>query len=70
MTELKPCPFCGCGAKAYLFDGEWQVECFVCHARAWWADSKEEAEAKWNQRTEEVELHHVGCDEAMMGYDK
>ena len=51
MYELKPCPFCACGAKAYqTYDGKWQVECFVCHARSWWADTKEEAEAKWNKR--------------------
>ena len=50
-NELKPCPFCACGAKAYqAYDGKWQVECFVCHARSWWADTKEEAEAKWNKR--------------------
>ena len=53
MDELKPCPFCACGAKAYqTYDGKWQVECFVCHARSWWADTKEEAEEKWNMRGE------------------
>ena len=53
MDELKPCPFCACGAKAYqAYDGKWQVECFVCHARSWWADTKEEAEEKWNRRAE------------------
>ena len=53
MAELKPCPFCACGAKAYqAYDVRWQVECFVCHARSWWADTKEEAEEKWNRRAE------------------
>lgn len=53
MSKLKRCPFCGCGAEVYqAYDGKWQVECFVCHARSWWADTKEEAEEKWNRRVE------------------
>lgn len=50
MNTLKPCPFCACGAEAYQTYDKWQVECYVCHARTWWADTKEEAEAMWNQR--------------------
>ena len=45
------CDYCNKEPEAYqTYDGKWQVECFVCHARSWWADTKEEAEAKWNKR--------------------
>lgn len=63
MSKLKRCPFCACGAKAYqAYDSKWQVECFVCHARSWWADTKEEAEEKWNRRTRTGEQKHECVD--------
>ena len=57
MTELKPCPFCGC--KDVLrwhvghYDKPWIVECVGCLADGPHADTEKEAIELWNRRVSE-----------------
>ena len=58
MSELKPCPWCGCRKLVHIPSG-W-IKCTKCGARGpiddteWGSDQEEQAdramEAKWNHR--------------------
>lgn len=64
MSELKPCPFCGCtawvhmdpvilstGVKSGVSPAGWRVECEGdCHAMTCWWHDEEEAIENWNMR--------------------
>ena len=57
MTELKPCPFCGCDKpeleERIITDyhiKSYQVVCFLCAASTAFHISKEEATKAWNRR--------------------
>ena len=55
MSELLPCPFCGCEARIcakHFTDGTayaW-VECGCCHAKSRYSDSLEDLNFAWNAR--------------------
>ena len=54
MTELKPCPFCGCDKVMTWHVGHrdlpWMVECTGCMAEGPWAKTEKEAMELWNRR--------------------
>ena len=54
MAELKPCPFCGGGAKLISRGGLHYVVCYIktCHIvpRTNWYKEKNEAIEAWNRR--------------------
>ncbi len=66
MTELKPCPFCGCDASLMVIEphahyiatfmpdypGGAFIECTVCTASIS-GETEEEATTTWNRRTPE-----------------
>lgn len=54
MSELKPCPFCGCKAtvkKENPYDGDYVAGCRWCNI---WKRGRtpEEAAYEWNKRAE------------------
>jgi len=54
VSELKPCPFCGaetanCEPIDSGPDSAWEVNCGLCQGYTW-GETKDEAEAAWNQR--------------------
>ena len=53
MEELKPCPFCGGKATAYICGRIFVVECESCGTSSDGFDSKKEAVEAWNRRTEQ-----------------
>ena len=57
MAELKPCPFCGGGAKLISRSGLYYVVCYIktCHIvpRTNWYKEKNEAIKAWNRRAED-----------------
>ena len=54
MSELKPCPFCGCKAQTFFNDLPSQrvygVSCMCCTAKVYGWATKETAENRWNRR--------------------
>jgi len=55
MSELKPCPFCGCSAKVYSAEswnegGCFWVGCFWCHADTDFYSTEAKAIEAWNRR--------------------
>ena len=65
MSELKPCPFCGCttlnkivvtdrGAKNRMWSKilSWRVECDNCGAMSGETSNEENATFAWNRRAE------------------
>ena len=57
MAELKPCPFCGGGAKLLSRKGLHFVTCYVnaCYItpKTQWYDTKAKAIEAWNRRAED-----------------
>ena len=47
MSDLKPCPFCGCSNVFLVEDDAW-VECYQCDACGPTADCVEDPVALWN----------------------
>lgn len=69
QRELKPCPFCGCGAnpmglQVNLVQEGRQVGCWLCGARGPWCSDYKEATRRWNTRLAEpgVEPEGKGCN--------
>ena len=60
MDELKPCPFCGGEAQAYIMpcigssDRGYVVECDQCWAKTGYYELRDGAIAAWNRRAEDV----------------
>ena len=54
MSELKPCPFCGCeDIETFGFWGDlFYVQCTNCTGSVGACDTAEEAEEEWNRRAE------------------
>ncbi len=50
--ELKPCPFCGGGARNDEEFGVWNIVCMRCNTMGPDAKTVEEAIKAWNTRTE------------------
>lgn len=51
MTELKPCPFCGCEETRAIKDDLWHYgQCDDCGAKGSRCFSREEAIEAWNRR--------------------
>jgi len=67
MTEMKPCPFCGCEIECrlmhdtetygfpmrYFIMGDHEWDCFLEHVPMVPYDDKEKAISTWNRRVEE-----------------
>lgn len=56
MTELRPCPFCGCNDVTVIeadktIQPQYMVVCYDCRARSAYYGSQEKAIASWNRRT-------------------
>ncbi|QLI96523.1 restriction alleviation protein, Lar family [Providencia rettgeri] len=54
MSELKKCPFCGCG-RIFVAEYEdkptyYKAECNECETETGFKESKHEAIAAWNRR--------------------
>jgi Lar family restriction alleviation protein len=62
--ELKPCPFCGKGARHHFSQGTGSnfVECVGCEADTAYYDTREEAIAAWNTRAA-PKAEPVACSE-------
>ena len=54
MSELKPCPFCGCeDIEEFNFCGDlFYVQCTNCSGCVGACDTAEEAVEEWNRRDE------------------
>lgn len=53
MTEMKPCPFCGCSDIKCVYDDQfevWFINCPTCNVWATNEDSEEELTETWNRR--------------------
>jgi Lar family restriction alleviation protein len=53
MSDLKPCPFCGCRDQEKLVvtqwdAGSWYVNCDACDGNGQHAPTKEDAIDNWN----------------------
>lgn len=55
MTELKPCPFCGCKdvQAASTAEHTWRITCTMCPAMMLLRSRQEVAFAIWNKRVGE-----------------
>ena len=60
MDELKPCPFCGGKANAFICGRIFVVECESCGTSSDGFDSKKEAVEAWNRRADDN--GHKGTD--------
>ena len=57
MTELKPCPFCGCNAALYEdYEGGWVIECKRCFVQIWRKSSKKAAIKAGNRRANDEHI--------------
>ena len=54
MEELLKCPFCGGEARVVIAIESYWVRCFDCGAEIAICDSKPEAAAAWNRRTQNI----------------
>lgn len=66
QTMLKPCPFCGASAEAYMKGGKWAVQCtarmgscFV-NARTHYNPQKTLAITAWNTRADNALMDDIG----------
>jgi hypothetical protein len=56
MSKLLPCPFCRAVGLAHRVPTGWRVSCKKCQAQprhGFPSDSKDAAEAEWNDRFQE-----------------
>ena len=55
IVELKPCPFCGCGATLVEDERAYKVFCLGprCDAQYGWCAAEEQAVDGWNRRNGE-----------------
>lgn len=66
MSELKPCPFCGCTAVLFENRGAnnqmplYGVTCMNCTARIYGYAKKDLAEEKWNKRVPQTVVNQHG----------
>ena len=63
-SNLKPCPFCGCEAVAFVdktsnYHG---VTCMNCTARIFGYSTKDLAEKAWNKRTPQTVVNQNGSN--------
>ena len=59
MTELKPCPFCGCeveiriGVYTAYYLAHPETDCMLCGFASYFTKDKNELINDWNRRVEE-----------------
>ena len=55
MEELRKCPFCGGEARVVRASETYWGQCFDCGAETAICDSRPDAIAAWNRRTQNIE---------------
>jgi Lar family restriction alleviation protein len=65
MDDIKGCPFCGSKQIAILFDeGCCWLECWRCGVTSPAAESRAEAIAIWNRRSDCKRMATIVCEQA------
>lgn len=72
MSELKPCPFCGCAARLMLVGADYAVVCTECHGAIFpfSEQTEEDAIRFWNHRAQSIYDEEWRKEHYKTSYDK